>query len=85
MITKEQIKEKTQKLINQAHESMTKNLDRILEENNGVINNEDFDNNYILPRLIINALLKEEMFQYKMLDTRNKKEMKIIERIYALL
>lgn len=86
MITNEQIKEKTLCLINEVHKEMKLNLDRIVDNGEGVIKNDEFGDNYILPKLILNALLKEELYQYKMLDKSNiKKQMKLIEQLYALL
>lgn len=83
MITKEQLKEKTSKLINDAHESMLKNLDKVLE-NEHIIDYEKYDNDFILPRMVLQGLLKEEAFQYKPLSIDRKGKL-LIEQIYSAI
>ena len=82
MITKEQLKEKLLSMIEEANKGMIKNVDRILES--GCIDWEEFENDYILPRICLNALLKEEEFQFK-LHEPTRKEKKLMESLYACI
>lgn len=84
MQTKEQIKEKVLQMIPQVVEGMTKNLDRVLENIECVENLEGHEDNYILPKMVLRALLKEEMFQYKAFYNE-KQANKITEKLYALI
>lgn len=54
MTTKENVREKTLSLLDNAHESLIKKLDILLDS--GAINFEDEDNNYKLPKHIMQAL-----------------------------
>lgn len=80
MITKERVVEITESMINESVVAMKKNLCRLVNE--GVLPLNEYEDNNTLPRIIMNALLKEELFQFKPLyDTKACK--KEIERIYA--
>lgn len=89
MQTKEQIKEKVLQMIPQVAEGMTKNLDKVLENIEGVENLEKYDDDYSLPKMVLQALLKEEMFQYQILSyySSSKKYSKnsTIDKLYALI
>lgn len=54
MTTKENVREKTLSLLDEAHKSLIKKLDILLDS--GAINFEDEDNNYKLPKQIMQAL-----------------------------
>lgn len=54
MTTKENVREKTLSLLDDAHELLIKKLDILLDS--GAINFEDEDNNYKLPKHIMQAL-----------------------------
>lgn len=84
MQTKEQIKEKVLQMIPQVAEGMTKNLDRVLENIEYAVNLEGHKDNYILPKMILRALLKEEMFQYKTF-INEKAANEITDKLYALI
>lgn len=67
-------------------EDMVKKLDKIVYDTNNVIDYDKFDDDYILPKLVLQALLKEEQFQFKLLDkTDYKYNKKLIEQLYAIL
>lgn len=84
MQTKEQIKEKVLQIIPDIAEQMAENLERILANCELVVDLEKYDNNYLLPKMIICALLEEEKFQYGVyLDKKESKS--IEERFYAML
>lgn len=89
MITKEQVKEKVLLMLPDAVKHMTTNLDIVLSECESVVKLEDFDNNYILPKLILQALLKEEIFQYNVnsvyKDNYRKNHDKVVEQLYTLI
>ena len=61
MTTKENVREKTLSLLDEAHESLIKKLDILLDS--GAINFEDEDNNYKLPKHIMQAL-GDSMIRY---------------------
>ena len=81
-MTKKQIQKKTRQLIRESAQSMRKNIDRILLS--GAVDITAYEDNYILPKMIICALLKEEQHQYKPLDN-NKQMDKDIENMYLML
>lgn len=61
-MTKKQTRKKTRKLIHDVSKDMRKNLDRILKQN--MVNCSKFDDNWLLPKAILMALLLEEQHQY---------------------
>lgn len=84
MQTKEQLKGKVLEMIPQIVVGMTKNLDKVLDNIECAVNLEKYDNDYILPKGIVRALLKEEMFQYHIfINGRASNE--IIDKLYALI
>ena len=84
MQTKEQIKEKVLSMIPKVVEGMTKNLDILLSECDHIVDLEEQDDNYVIPKLMLRALLKEEMFQYETyMDTKRQK--KLLEQFYSLI
>lgn len=85
MQTKEQIKEKVLQMIPQAAEGMAKNLDRVLKKIEYAVNLEKQEDDYILPKLILQALLKEEIFQHKTFYYTDRDEKIMIDKLYALI
>ncbi len=81
-MTKEELIDKCQQLFDQVTKSMPKDLEKLLAS--GGVNYEDADNDFILPKKILCAILMEEQFQYKPLssDRKSKKE---IESYYAII
>ena len=84
MITKESIKERVLSMIPKVAEGMTHNLDIMLSECENVINLEAEEDNYIVPKMFIRALLKEEMFQYETYIEKKRQD-KIVEQLYTLI
>lgn len=83
MITKEQLKQKTLHLIEEGViNGMIKNLDKLVESD--IADLDKFDNDFILPRIFLNALLQEEQFQYK-LHEPTRQEKKLVEQLYSSL
>ena len=79
-MTKEQVIEKTKQLIEQSNNKMLENFEKLL--NNGHIDYENAEDNFILPRIILCALLKEESFQYKPIDKKHTNE---VNKLYLTI
>lgn len=65
-MTKKQARKKTRELIRRSTERMRKNIERVFMS--GAVNLPSYEDNYLLPRAIMLALLKEEMMQFKPTD-----------------
>ena len=79
-MTKKQVRSKTSELIRNCSASMRKNIEKVLES--GAVNIGSYEDNYLLPKIILVALLKEEIFQYEPHSEKRKIE-KEINNIYA--
>lgn len=77
---KTEVRKKTRELIRGSYDLMRERLEKVLDRN--LVNFKDRDDNYRLPRIILQALLDEAKFQYKPLEKDSKK---LIEQIYAQL
>ena len=77
---KRAIVKRTRDMINESAKHMKKNIERAF--NSGGINLEDYEDNNILPRIIMTALLKEEMSQYPPI---HKEDKKVAENLYLLM
>ncbi len=77
---KTDVRKKTRELIRESSKSMLKNLERVL--NQQMIDIKPWEDSYRLPRIILQALLDEEKFQYKPLEKDYKKH---VEQLYAQL
>jgi len=83
-MTKKQLQKKTRSLIFEASKHMRKNIDRAI--NSGSIDVSSWDNNWLLPKLLLNALLMEEQHQYAPPAGMNERQYKKqIESIYACI
>ena len=85
-MTKEQLIEKCNQLFAQVTENMPKDLEKLL--NSGGVDYESVDNDFILPKKILCAILMEEQFQYKPLvwnDKEFRKNKKEIESYYNMI
>lgn len=80
---KEDLASKTTELINQAHRSMLDNLDRAIES--GCMDIEKAEDNYILPKALFLALLKEEQHSVGLPYGWRKAFKKSIDKIFAIL
>ena len=88
MITKEQLKDKVMEMIPQVTEGMEKNLARLIADCESVVSLDDYEDNYLLPKMLLMALLQEEMFQYKTFSATRKEQLKcekLINLLYTLL
>ena len=81
-MTKEACIEKVEEMIDRIPERMKKNLCKLLAS--GAVDYESAEDNYLLPKKIMNALIMEEQFQHKPLhdDRKTKRE---IESYYACI
>lgn len=70
-MTKKQARQKTRKLINNAARLMREKLEKALYS--GAINLENYDDDFELPKIIVNALLKDAAFQFGPLTEDNRK------------
>jgi hypothetical protein len=61
---KKEIERKTRQLIRESAQHMRKNIVRAF--NSGAIDITAYGDDYELPKIILGALLREEVFQYKM-------------------
>lgn len=77
---KRAITKRTRDIINESAKHMKKNIERAF--NSGGINLSDYEDNNILPRIIMTALLKEEMNQYPPI---RKEDKKTAENLYLLI
>lgn len=82
MITKEQTIEKVENLIVDIQKHMTERLEQII--NSGAINFEEYNNDYILPKMIIQALLQKEqnLYQFPKGFYNERKLKKEVKNIY---
>ena len=81
---KNKCRELVVKLIDESAACMKKHIDKVF--NSGAIDVESAEDNLVLPKTILLALLKEEMFEYGMEGTRWEKQVKEdVENIYACL
>lgn len=81
-MTKKQVEQKTRKLIRESAKSMRANIKRVLQS--GAIDISSYDDDFLLPKIIFQALLKEEQHQYK-LHFDEAKHNKIINNIYTMI
>ena len=81
-MTKDSCIEKVEEMIDKIPDAMKKNLHKLLAS--GAVDYESAEDNYLLPKKILNALIIEEQFQHKPLhnDRKTKKE---IESYYACI
>ena len=85
-MSREELIEKCNELFAQIAEAMPKDLEKLL--NSGAVDYESADNDYILPKKIICAILMEEQHQYKLHSWNKSDEHKIkkeIEGYYTMI
>lgn len=81
-MTKQQVEQKTRQLIRESAKHMRANIKRAL--NSGAIDISSYDDDFLLPKIIFQALLKEEQHQYKCHSDKDKHN-KTIDNIYLML
>lgn len=83
-MTKQELRKKTRQLIREVNKCMRINLERVIKEK--MTDPSEYENNWLLPKTVLLALLKEEQHQYKMPEGREYAKLKkLTERIYAQL
>lgn len=82
-MSREALESKTTELINQAHKSMLDNLDRAIES--GCLDIEKAEDNYVLPKALLLALLKEEQHSVGLPYGWRKAFKETIDKIFAVL
>ncbi len=80
---KEALIERTTELINQAHRSMLDNIEKAISS--GSMNIEEAEDNYMLPKALFLALLKEETKCLGIPFKDRKDFTKTVDKIYASL
>lgn len=81
-MTRKQVEQKTRKLIRESAKHMRANIKRVLDS--GAIDISSYDDDFLLPKIIFQALLKEEQHQHK-LHFDEDKHNKIINNIYKMI
>lgn len=83
-MTKKELRKKTRELIREVNKHMRINLERVIKEK--MTDPSEYENNWLLPKTVLLALLKEEQHQYWMPEGRQyAKHKKLTERIYYQL
>ena len=78
-MTKTQLRKKTRELIRKNNKEMLRDLERILKMD--CFNLKDYEDNYRLPRIAFQALLREAKHQYGY-ATYDRKSKKVEDQIY---
>lgn len=83
-MTKKELRKRTRQLIQIVGRHMRKNLERVIKED--MTDHSQYENNWLLPKTVLLALLKEEQHQYRPPEDRKyTKCKKLTERIYSQL
>ena len=83
-MNKKQMRKKTRELIRDVSKHMRKNLERIISER--MVDSKEWEDNWVLPKATIVALLREEQRQYTPPEGNYwSKSRKTTEQIYAKL
>lgn len=83
-MTKKELRRRTRQLIQVVGRHMRKNLERVIKEN--MTDHSQYENNWLLPKTVLLALLKEEQHQYRPPEDRKyAKCKKLTEKIYSQL
>ena len=85
-MTKKELRKKTRELIREVNKHMRINLERVIKED--MTDHSQYENNWLLPKTVLLALLKEEQHQYRYPYPKEKvyvKMNKLKERIYNQL
>jgi hypothetical protein len=70
--TKNQFLEKMEELLNSARANMRINAEKAF--NSGALNPEAFEDNYILPKIVLVACLENEADQWRPQDKKHRRE-----------
>ena len=81
-MTKQQLRQKTNELIRESNKMMREKLEKLLKS--GAIELSAYSDDYVLPKLIMCAMSKELMHQWKPLSNQ-KERMREIDNFYAIM
>lgn len=79
-MTQKQLEQKTRHLIAESAKCMRANIKKAI--NSGAIDLDAYDNNFELPKIVLGALLRNEVFQYKMHTDEGRKA---VDNLYACI
>ncbi len=83
-MTKKELRKKTRHLIQIVGRDMRKNLERVIKED--MTDHSQYENNWLLPKTVLLALLKEEQHKYRPpMDKKYVKCKKLTENIFSKL
>ncbi|MBE6319663.1 MAG: hypothetical protein E7075_01730 [Bacteroidales bacterium] len=83
-MTKKELRKRTRQLIQIVGRHMRKNLERVIKED--MTDHSQYEDNWLLPKTVLLALLKEEQYQYRPPEDRKyAKCKKLTEKIYSQL
>ena len=83
-MTKKELRKRTRQLIQIVGRHMRKNLELVIKED--MPDHSQYENNWLLPKTVLLALLKEEQLQYRPPEDRKyAKCKKLTEKIYSQL
>lgn len=83
-MNKKQMRKKTRELIRDVSKHMRKNLERIISER--MVDSKEWEDNWVLPKVTIVALLREEQRLYTPPDGNHwRKSRNTTEQIYTKL
>lgn len=83
-MTKKELRRRTRQLIQIVGRHMRKNLERVIKED--MTDHSQYENNWLLPKTVLLALLKEEQHQYRPPEDRKyAKCKKLTEKNYSQL
>ncbi len=83
-MTKKELRKRTRELIRESAKSMREYADKAI--NSGNINYKNWDERYLLPKLLLSALLMQEQWRYEPPENSHKHfYKKVIKKIYAHL
>ena len=75
IMTKKQLQQKTRELIRESADSMCKNIEKAI--NSGAIDLDAYDD-YELPKIVLGALLRREVWNYEMHTAEGREEVNIL-------
>lgn len=81
-MTKKQLRKKMNELIRENNKMIKEKLEKLLKS--GAIDLPFYEDNYLLPKLIMCAMAKETAFQFKPLSNQ-KEHQKDIENFYTMM
>lgn len=80
-MTKSEFRKKTKELKKEVNRLIDDRIEKVLKDKNILLNLgfEEFENNYILPKLFISAMGKEIEFQFSPFDETHQKQLNLLK------